>query len=306
MDYVVRNLTGGQIAKKLGLVYIGKEYAVKDICSAVNPRSDSLTFIKDVKFLEYLRSVSGFSQPLIVIMPRKVYDSISGPILKDTSLGVIISENPRLDFIKACNLILPEEDVKSQYFRSFRKPTIGHHAVIHPSAIIYGDTEIGDRVVIHAGVVIGKSGFGYERDKDGAWLKFPHVGKVMIEDDVEIGANTVIDRAPLDATIIGRGTKIDNLVHVAHSVHLGKNCMVVACALLGGSCSVGDGTWIGGNASVLEHIRIGRNCLVGMGAVVTKDIPDNTTVAGVPAEPVSDFAKKREFVKRLMASETEK
>src|SRR5690606_40149293 len=112
----------------------------------------------------------------------------------------------------------------------------------------------------------------------------PHQGNVVIENDVEIGSNTYIDSAAQDSTIIGEGTKIDNLVHVAHGVKIGKHCLVVAGAVIGGSSVIGDYNFIGMNASIKEKVRIGNNCIIGAGAVVLKDVEDNSVMVGNPAK----------------------
>lgn len=156
---------------------------------------------------------------------------------------------------------------------------------IHPTARIGKNT------------AIGRDGFGYARDKDGTLVKIPHRGNVVICKGVEIGSNVCIDRAVEGSTIIGEGTKIDNLVHIAHGVKIGKNCLIVAGAVIGGSCEIGDNCFIGINASIKNKVRVGNNVTIGMGAVVLKDVPDGETWAGNPA-------KKIEHVKKLFTPPT--
>ncbi len=163
---------------------------------------------------------------------------------------------------------------------------IGDEVRIDPGVTLYRGTWLGNRAVLRAGAVIGAEGFGYERLPGGQWLIFPQMARVMIGDDVEIGANTCVDRGALTDTVVGNGTKVDNLVHVAHNVTIGENCMVIAHAKLGGSVVVGSGTWVGLGASVREKLHIGRNVLIGMGAVVVEDVPDDVVVAGVPARVI--------------------
>lgn len=148
----------------------------------------------------------------------------------------------------------------------------------------------GENVEIGHGCCIGGHGFGYEFDEEGRLIDMPHHGRVVIEDDVTIHNNVCIDRAVLGETRIGRGTKIDNLVHVAHNVKIGKYCLVVAGAVFGGSCEIGDRTFIGGNVFIKQHVKVGRNCVIGAGAVVTHDVPDGEIWVGNPAR----FLKKTE------------
>ncbi len=154
-------------------------------------------------------------------------------------------------------------------FSSERKP-------LHPENIIHWSAIIGP------GTVIGGDGFGYARSGDDTLVKMPHTGNVVIDENVEIGSNTCIDRAVEGSTVIGSGTKIDNLVHIAHGVKIGKNCLIVAGVVIGGSCEIGDNCYIGMGALIKNKIRIGKNAVIGMGAVVLKDVPDGATIIGNP------------------------
>lgn len=164
--------------------------------------------------------------------------------------------------------------------------TIGDNTIIHGSVNIYGNTNIGRNVIIDSFTVIASDGFGFEKNEDGKWEKFPHIGSVEINDDVEIGANVCIDRGTIESTVIGAGTKIDNLVHVAHNVKIGKNCMIVAHSLLGGSSTLGDCVYVSMSAVIRDGIKIGTKATIGMGSVVTKDVVNGVTVIGVPAHPI--------------------
>lgn len=147
---------------------------------------------------------------------------------------------------------------------------------------------MGKNVKIHSGTVIGEDGLGFVKNEKNEWEKFPHFGRVIIGDNVEIGANCVIDRGTLGDTVIGEGTKLENLIHVAHNSKIGKHCSIVAVTYIGGSSVIGDYTWIGPQVCIRDQIKIGKNCLIGMGSVVTKDIPDNWVVMGIPAKYVRD------------------
>ncbi|MDD3295850.1 MAG: UDP-3-O-(3-hydroxymyristoyl)glucosamine N-acyltransferase [Candidatus Omnitrophica bacterium] len=167
---------------------------------------------------------------------------------------------------------------------------IGQDCLIYPHVTIRERVEISDRVIIHSGAVIGSDGFGFAMVK-GVQKKIPQIGTVLIEEDVEIGANVTIDRARFDKTIIGKGTKIDNLVQIAHNVVVGENCIIVAQAGISGSTVLGKGAILAGQAGIVGHIRIGDKAIVAAQAGVTKSVPAGVKVSGYPAKP-HDMAKR--------------
>jgi len=147
--------------------------------------------------------------------------------------------------------------------------------------------KVGKNVTIRKGCMIGLQGFGHERDGDKI-LHTPHIGGVVIGDDVTIHELTTVIRGTINDTVIGNGTKIDAHVHYGHNVHCGKNCIITAGTVLEGSCKIGDNTWIGMNATIRNWVNVGSNCVIGMGTVVTKDVPDGQIWAGVPAVYIRD------------------
>jgi UDP-3-O-[3-hydroxymyristoyl] glucosamine N-acyltransferase len=159
---------------------------------------------------------------------------------------------------------------------------------------VYDGVELRGAVILHSGVVVGSDGFGYIKD-NGHVCKFPQLGRVIIEDDVEIGANTTIDRGSLDDTVIGAGTKIDNLCHVAHNVKIGRNTLVAAQCGISGSTVIGDDVTMGGQTGVGDHVTIGNDVTIGGKAGVIGNLKAGSVVWGIPARPVGQ-------VKRQMAA----
>lgn len=163
---------------------------------------------------------------------------------------------------------------------------IGDNTVIGHNTVILHGTVIGNKVKIGSNNTIGGIGFGYEKDLDGIYSLIPHLGNVVIHDHVEIGNNTCIDRAVLGSTTLHEHAKIDNLVHIAHSVVIGKNSLVIAHAMIGGSTVIGENVWFAPAASVLNKKTIGDDAVIGMGAVVVKDVKAATTIVGNPGKPL--------------------
>lgn len=166
------------------------------------------------------------------------------------------------------------------------RATIGRDCVLHPNVVIYDDTVLGDRVTIHAGSVIGQDGFGYATHR-GAHHKIPQTGNVVLEDDVEIGANCAIDRATLGSTVIRRGTKFSNNVVIGHGTKIGEHGLFVAQSGVAGSTTIGHHATIAGQAGIAGHLKIGDNVNVTAQSCVIDNVPDQTTVIGFPAVPVA-------------------
>jgi UDP-3-O-[3-hydroxymyristoyl] glucosamine N-acyltransferase len=225
---------------------------------------------------------------------------------KDQQL--IFVENPRAAFIKIINKIYNSDNknvgisptaIISSKASISTNCYIGHNVVIGEDCTIGDGTVISDRAVIvkkciignncliEPGVTIGADGFAYERDKETLELeRFPHIGGVRIGDNVEICANSSIARGSLSDTVIGNGTKLDALVHVAHNVIIGRNCELTAGTIIGGSTTVGDTSWMGLNCTLKNKIKIGNKVIVGAGACVIHDVPNEDIVAGVPAKSI--------------------
>ncbi len=186
---------------------------------------------------------------------------------------------------------------------------IGDDSVIHANVSIYKNTQIGERVIIHSGSVIGADGFGYEVGPRGH-EKIPQIGNVIIEDDVELGAAVMVDKAKIGSTVIGRGTKIDNLVQVAHNVKIGQNCVIAAQCGISGSVKIGNNVAMGGQVGIADHVEIGDNAILAAKCGVTKSVPSNTIMWGIPARTLKrakiNYAlidKLPEFYKKLKSFE---
>lgn len=175
---------------------------------------------------------------------------------------------------------------------------IGEDSILYPNVAIMERVSIGERVVIHSGTVIGSDGYGYI-PYDGKHHKMPQVGEVIIEDDVEIGSNTSIDRASLGKTIVKRGTKIDNLVQIAHNVLIGEDCIIVSQVGISGSSEIGNNVTLAGKVGVVDHVKVGDNCLVGAGTGVYKNVEPNQQVFGNPFMPYGKFLRIQGLIVRL-------
>lgn len=176
--------------------------------------------------------------------------------------------------------------------------SIGKNCLIYPNVTIREKTKIGDNCIIHPGVVIGGDGFGFVNTGKEIY-KIPQIGHVEIGNNVEIGANTTVDRAAIGKTFIGDNTKIDNLVMVAHNVHIGKNTMIVSQVGIAGSTKIGDNVTIGGQVGIVGHIKIGNNITIGAKSGITSDLKDNQVLAGYPVQAYRKHLETQAVMKKL-------
>jgi UDP-3-O-[3-hydroxymyristoyl] glucosamine N-acyltransferase len=180
---------------------------------------------------------------------------------------------------------------------------IGNKCHIYPRVVIYPGATLGDRVVVHAGAVLGADGFGYVRDRtNGEYTQFPQQGTLVIEDDVEIGANTTIDRGALEETRIARGTKLDNLIHIGHNCNIGRNVVIAAQTGISGSSAVGDGAILGGQVGMGDHAMVGPGVILGGQAGILpkkKLLGPGIVFWGTPAKPVRQYLKELAMLARL-------
>jgi UDP-3-O-[3-hydroxymyristoyl] glucosamine N-acyltransferase len=170
---------------------------------------------------------------------------------------------------------------------------LGDDVCLFPNVVLYRQTQVGHRVIIHAGTVIGSDGFGYVLD-EGRHRKVLQLGNVIIHDDVEIGANAAIDRGTLGPTIIGQGTKIDNLVHIAHNVVIGRHCMIMGQVGFAGSTRLGDYVVVASQAGIADHLKLGDGAMIGAKSGVMRDVEPGGRMLGIPAAP--DRQAKRQII----------
>lgn len=212
--------------------------------------------------------------------PRRAFaKSMERFIVSDTAKKMGIAQTSKI----AANCKIDPDVYIGEYSVVEKDVTIGKNTIIESHVYIRAGTVIGKGCIVKAGAVIGGDGFGFCKAPDGTWERFPHSGKVFIEDNVEIGCNTVIDRSVLGNTVVGKGTKIDSLVYIAHNVKIGANNIITANVTLAGGVSTGDNVWIGPSSSVLEGCHIGQNAYIGMGTMVIRSVEASTKVVGVPA-----------------------
>lgn len=247
--------------------------------------------------LSFTRSSNSFKKGTALVVDKNTeLESLD-------AIGYLLSDNPRLDFIRALSFLEKTIGFATYDFSSDIHPSvqIGQNVVIEDGCQIAEGVVIEHNVVIHAGTRIGKysrirscssiggDGFGFERLEDGTPLKFPHLGGVVIGENVEVGSLNSVARGTLSNTIVESYVKTDNLVHIAHNCIIGKSTLVTASAQFSGGVVVGKNVWIGPNSSIIQKITIGDNALIGLGAVVTKNVPSNTVFAGNPAKKIRDI-----------------
>jgi UDP-3-O-[3-hydroxymyristoyl] glucosamine N-acyltransferase len=179
-----------------------------------------------------------------------------------------------------------------------RGARVGHGCTLHPHVVLYPGTELGDRVIVHSGTVLGADGFGYAFF-DGAHQRIPHLGRARIGDDVEIGANSAVDRGSIGDTVVEEGVKIDNLVQIAHNVHVGALSMLAGMVGVAGSTRIGKGVWMGGQVGIINHLDIGDGARLAVATKVLRDVPPGETMSGHPGRPHREDLQRQAHLGRL-------
>ncbi len=255
---------------------------------------------------------------LIIIDRIHAYKLIR-PVVAPKVSALLWSENPRLDFCRILNGIFPEKisygiDPSASVHptarlgaRIFVGPgcivgagvEAGDDCILHGRVVLYPGTRLGNGVILHAGAVLGADGFGYERRPDGSLEKFPHSGGVMVEDEVEIGANCTIDRGTIGDTHIKKGAKIDNLVQIAHNAIIGEHTLIMAGAVICGGAEIGARCWVAPNVVVRQKMRIGDGATLGMGTVINAPVGAGETMVGYQARPARAAKRIASFLEKV-------
>jgi UDP-3-O-[3-hydroxymyristoyl] glucosamine N-acyltransferase len=321
------------LAEKLGCHLLGDtSITVASVSSLQSATSDSLVFVEDA---QYLDAALGSSAAAVI-----VGNFAAGNFAASAAKPILISAQPRLTFARAAKLLrdpghnrvvhpsaivsasakigknaaIGPRAVIGEYVNLGEETTIGSGAVIgdavkigshcriDANVTVYPGTTLGDRVIVQAGAVLGSEGFGYVRDaQSGRYEQSPQIGRLVIEDDVEIGANSTIDRGALDETRIRRGTKIDNLVHIGHNCQLGENVVIAAQTGLSGSVTIEDNVVMGGQVGIGDHARVEAGAMLGgqCGILPKKVVRGKGEVFwGTPARPVKEYLKELAFLSR--------
>ncbi len=313
-----------ELAEKFGLVLKGEDKEINGVAGLDTATPFSLSFIREKSFIDKAKK----SNAAALIIPKNIEEDFGKPVL--------IAEDPYLAFIEIEKLFLKPLNLHTEQSLVYVHPDakigknteiapfcyigarceigenvqlhsgvklmdgvrIGDNTVVYPNCTVYQGCIIGKNCIIGAGTVIGSDGFGFHFS-GGKHNKVPQTGIVRIEDNVEIGSNVSIDRATFGETLIGEGTKIDNLVQIGHNVTIGKHCIIVAMAGIAGSTEVGDYAVIAGKAGITGHIKIGKGAKIGGGAVVLKSVKDGEFVVGYPALNDREWKRLQVYISKL-------
>ena len=311
------NVKLNDILKVLNQKKQNKNFTVNDIKDLNQAKKNDISFLHSAKYLDILKN----SNTKLIITNQKLKNKIP------KGIKIILVPNVLLSVATVTSLFYPnsiddafDTQVKPVNPKKYlnlkiginillgknvkigKNCSIGHNSIIEQNVVIGDNCIIGNNVILKNtiignntnildGAIIGKKGFGFFPGKKKN-IRYPHIGSVIIGDNVEIGCNNTIDRGSLSNTVIGDGTFLDNQVHIAHNVKIGKNCIITGQVGFAGSSTIGNRVMIGGQAGISGHIKIGDNVQVGGGSGVIKNIPSNTKVMGYPAKNIRDFLKQ--------------
>jgi len=304
------NQTSRQIADLVGgQLYGPQDIVLNSVASLKNAVPSDLSYAEPKFQADAAQSSAG-----CVLVSSMTFEKIA-------NRAFIVVTNPKLAFANAAAVLLRRTETDPAIHPSAvidptatigagsrvgagtvvgRDVRIGTGCVLHPRVVVYPKVEIGNNVIIHAGAVIGADGFGFVKDGE-RYVQFPQVGTVIIEDDVELGANTCVDRGSLETTIIRRGTKIDNLVQIAHNVEIGEHTVIAAQTGISGSSVVGPRSIIAGQVGIGEHARLDAQTILGgqAGVLNGKHVRGGEILWGTPARPLKEFLEQQAHLARL-------
>lgn len=288
--------TSSDIAKYLQLPLIGADIQINCYAQLSEPKPNSVVFAK--KYSKDNVNILNANNVLAVVTAE--YEG-------QLTCSNIISANPRLDYIRILSHFFTQEKPKGYIHPSANiepgatigkdvfvgagcfissQSVVGNGCILHPNVVLDNHVVLGNNCEIKSGAVLGQEGFGFERNKEGMPIHFPHFGDVIVGNNVFIGSNSTVERATLGSTIIEDNVKIDDLVQIGHNSRIGEGSMVTVGAIVCGGAVLKPQSYLAPNSNIKEKITVGQGGLVGLGAVVLRDVPDNAVVAGVPAKEI--------------------
>lgn len=237
----------------------------------------------------------------VVICPKHLRTKLG---LMKAKATIILSESPKYDFAKVLQKFFAKgtRTISPNAYIS-KNVKLGKNIDIHPGVVIYSNTIIGNEVTVRANAVLGAEGLDYGRNQRGELKRIPHMGHLIIEDDVDIGSNTIVQKGMLRPTIIGKDTKIGPNCDIGHEVKIGEHCIITGMTLVAGATEIGDYTYIAPHSTIKNSIKIGSNVFVGIGSLVIHNVPDGTEVVGRPAMEIERFREHRKRLKELLGED---
>ncbi|NMG45098.1 UDP-3-O-(3-hydroxymyristoyl)glucosamine N-acyltransferase [Aromatoleum toluvorans] len=262
------------------------------VAPAARALSDRPLIVTDDPYAYFARVAQLFNPPETFAPGAHASASVASPVPSSVAIGAGAS-------IEA-DVKLGEGVVIGPGCRIARGASIGARTRLHANVTVYANCVIGADCIVHSGAVVGSDGFGFARERDGSWIKIPQVGRVVIGDDVEIGANTTIDRGALDDTVIGNGVKLDNQIQIGHNVRIGEYTAIAGCVGVAGSTTIGARCMIGGQAGIIGHLNIADDVVVSAGTLVTKSITKRGVyTANLPVQGHADWVRNFAHLRHL-------
>jgi UDP-3-O-[3-hydroxymyristoyl] glucosamine N-acyltransferase len=310
-------MVASELAKRLEGTLTGEDLEVSGLAPSEQPTPGSVIVVPDEKTLQRLES----AEFAVLVIPQKITSTTRHAVIqvRDTRLALaqlsqlfdtrpfvaegihpsaVIHPTARLEgdvhiaekVVIQANVVIGKGSRIGAGCVISENVTIGENCLLHPNVTLYANVQLGSRVILHSGAVIGSDGFGYAPSSRGA-VKIHHLGSVRLGNDVEIGANTCIDRGTLGDSVIGDRTKIDNLCQIGHNVRMGTDCLMAGRGAIAGSVTLGNRVTIGGSVGIADHLTIGDGATLAAGSGVSKDIPAGETWAGAPAVPFRKWVR---------------